>query len=260
MARRICRLVAVAAWASAAAALEPQSVARTLSQFAASLSSERSGGGTPPVPTIDMPPQFTAKFANENNGTGVINQTLPVRVTQIFEGSVWGSMPTKQFRYSGSSTILLDGKKVSSDSVTLVMDGSRGLKYTYLPDKAAKDKGLNTVVCLMSRLTDSELARSASGSDDPTTFAGEVFVADRVTEAFYDAAIAKPAGSLLFIDPFRTEPVATMKFDGTGNSSIVVYMDMQPVALKPTEFEMPKGVTCKPGQVNVPEALAAWQW
>ena len=31
-------------------------------------------------------------------------------------------------------------------------------------------------------------------------------------------------------------------------------------ALKPTEFEMPKGVACKPGQVNVPEALAAWQW
>ena len=38
------------------------------------------------------------------------------------------------------------------------------------------------------------------------------------------------------------------------------YTGVQPVALKPTEFEMPKGVACKPGQVNVPEALAAWQW
>ena len=101
---------------------------------------------------------------------------------------------------------MLDGKPVSKSSVTLVMDGSRGLKYTYVPDKKAKDDGANTVACISEPMSPTD---GPTRGGNPTTFVGEVFTDDRVTEAFFDPAVAKPAGNLLFIDPFRQEPVAT---------------------------------------------------
>lgn len=257
---RSCALIF--ATCSAVAALDPRSISADLTNQLHSLlntPSLTSGGkgrsGEPPVPTIDVPPQFTAKFQIYNNESARVNQTLSVHVEQILTGTLWGATATKQFRYSGSSTIMIDGKPVSKSSVTLVLDGSRGLKYTYVPDKKATDDGANTVACISEPL---------GPADDPTnggkqtTFAGEVFLDDRVAEAFFDPVVAKPAGNLMFVDPFRQEPVGTMTFDGVpgGNTSIAIYEDLSPVMIKPTEFEMPKGIQCKPGAVEVPLALS----
>ena len=44
------------------------------------------------------------------------------------------------------------------------------------------------------------------------------------------------------------------------NNTVVIYEDLAATEIKPTEFAVPQGISCTPGDVMSISAYSAWQW
>ena len=93
-----------------------------------------------------------------------------------------------------------------TQGVTYIEDGSRGMKYTFTPDPNANDPSVPGVLCKSQAMSATELARYGSSASNPTKFAGNVFLDDRVATAFIDTSVPPPGLSAIFLDPFRAVP------------------------------------------------------